>query len=323
MNIDKEIEGKIEALYEKFTKRGQDLGAYLEGLLHSEFLTYWDYVHLDTLLSLQSPKTTYPDENIFIIYHQITELYFKLCLQEFKQICRCAKTPDWSVENSIVKIKRINNYFRALVHSFGMMIDGRDRDQFLKFRMALLPASGFQSAQYRKIEIHCSGINNLAHISKRMPENDVVDENEIKKLYQSIYWKFGATNKTDGEKTLTLKMFEEKYDKELTQLLLDLRYCNLNHMLIEGYLPDTNEELKQQLKTLDILVNVDWPLVHYKSAVRYLQAKNNDIPATGGTNWQEYLPPNFQKRIFFPSLWTEEEKENWGKNWVENALRIK
>jgi tryptophan 2,3-dioxygenase len=67
-------------------------------------------------------------------------------------------------------------------------------------------------------------------------------------------------------------------------------------------------------------VNVYWPLAHYKSAVRYLAKKNDDIAATGGTNWQKYLPPKFQKRIFYPELWTEAEKEEWGKGWVENQI---
>ena len=40
-----------------------------------------------------------------------------------------------------------------------------------------------------------------------------------------------------------------------------------------------------------------------------------------GTNWQEYLPPRFQKRIFFPLLWDEDEMENWGRKWVLNALK--
>ena len=62
-------------------------------------------------------------------------------------------------------------------------------------------------------------------------------------------------------------------------------------------------------------------MVHYKSAVRYLSLDENDIPATGGTNWQKYLPPRFQKRIFFPDLWTEDEKDNWGRQWVLSALK--
>jgi tryptophan 2,3-dioxygenase len=54
-------------------------------------------------------------------------------------------------------------------------------------------------------------------------------------------------------------------------------------------------------------------LAHLKSAGHYLQRNPEDIKATGGTNWQKYLPPRFQKIIFFPELWTEQEKEEWGK----------
>ena len=74
------------------------------------------------------------------------------------------------------------------------------------------------------------------------------------------------------------------------------------------------------LKQNDINVNVNWPLAHYKSAVRYLQKPDEDIAATGGTNWQKYLPPRFQKRIFYPNLWTEKEQEEWGKSWVHDLL---
>ncbi|MHB8401958.1 MAG: tryptophan 2,3-dioxygenase family protein, partial [Bacteroidia bacterium] len=45
-----------------------------------------------------------------------------------------------------------------------------------------------------------------------------------------------------------------------------------------------------------------------------------DIAATGGTNWQKYLPPRFQKRMFFPALWTDTEKEEWGKQWVKKFV---
>jgi tryptophan 2,3-dioxygenase len=54
--------------------------------------------------------------------------------------------------------------------------------------------------------------------------------------------------------------------------------------------------------------------------VRYLQKDPEDIAATGGTNWQKYLPPRFQKRIFYPELWSEEEQTNWGKGWVEKEV---
>ena len=81
--------------------------------------------------------------------------------------------------------------------------------------------------------------------------------------------------------------------------------------------------LLTELRQLDLNVNVNWPLVHYKSAVRYLSQDKGDVRATGGTNWQKYLPPRFQKRIFFPELWSDEEQENWGRQWVLNALKGK
>ena len=141
MHITPEIEDRIKRLQEKYEAMGQDMSSYLDGLLYADFLTYWDYIHLDTLLSLQSPKTPFPDEEIFIIYHQITELYFKLVLHECKQI---VNHEALTVEFFVARLKRINNYFDALTHSFSIMVDGMEKEQFLKFRMSLLPASGFQ-----------------------------------------------------------------------------------------------------------------------------------------------------------------------------------
>jgi tryptophan 2,3-dioxygenase len=66
---------------------------------------------------------------------------------------------------------------------------------------------------------------------------------------------------------------------------------------------------------------VEWPLAHLKSAGHYLHKAPEDIRATGGTNWQKYLPPRFQKIHFFPELWTEAERNEWGKGAVLNALK--
>ena len=86
MEITKEVEKKLKLLNEKYAANGQDVLAYLDGLLYQDYVKYWDYIELDTLLSLQKPRTNFADEEIFIIYHQITELYFKLCLNELKLI---------------------------------------------------------------------------------------------------------------------------------------------------------------------------------------------------------------------------------------------
>ena len=78
--IDETVLDLITKIKAKYEKNGQDFKAYLEGLLYQEYTNYWDYIQVDTLLSLQKPKTDIPDELIFIMYHQITELYFKLSL---------------------------------------------------------------------------------------------------------------------------------------------------------------------------------------------------------------------------------------------------
>src|SRR5690606_17791369 len=82
----------------------------------------------------------------------------------------------------------------------------------------------------------------------------------------------------------------------------------------------SHEGIEEQLKALDLNVNVNWPLQHYRTSVAYLAQRPHDVSSTGGTNWQKYLPPRFQKRIFYPELWTEKEMEEWGKKWVTDVL---
>lgn len=311
-----EIQKRIELLAEKYQASGQELIDYLDGLLHADYLTYWDYVHLDTLLSLQTPKTSIPDEPIFIMYHQITELYFKLSLHELEQI---ASAEHLEADALLEKVQRINRYFGALTHSFGVMEKGMDRKQFLDFRMSLIPASGFQSAQYRMIEIHATDFVRLLHKDQR--EKWANEEEEIPAMFEHIYWKEGAIVAKTKEKTLTLRQFEKKYSDELIRLAQRVQGRTLRSIyrkLAKG--SAELDELKNALRTLDLQVNVNWPLQHYKTAVAYLAARPNDIRSTGGTNWQQYLPPRFQKRIFFPELWTEKEQGEWGKSWVEDTL---
>ena len=76
-----------EQLKAKYEALGDPLELHLKGLLHSKPLTYWDYVEVDTLLSLQKPRTDYPDELIFILYHQVTELLLRLIRHELEQLC--------------------------------------------------------------------------------------------------------------------------------------------------------------------------------------------------------------------------------------------
>jgi len=268
------------------------------------------------LLSLQKPKTNFPDEVVFIGYHQITELYFKLALQELMCL---GQEKELNKSSFLLRLNRVNRYFEALIRSFSIMVEGMDQKEFLRFRMALLPASGFQSVQYRQIELYSTDLLQLVTLSKR---GEFSKTDPAEKLYPYIYWKFGATEQLTGKKTLTLTQFEERYDQEL--LTLSKHCMTLNLWQLYKKLPAEDQKdiaVIEALKSNDLNVNVYWPLAHYKSAVRYLAKSDQDIAATGGTNWQKYLPPKFQKRIFYPELWSFEEKETWGKGWVEDQIK--
>lgn len=327
--MDAKIEQKIKLLEEKYAQMGQDLDSYLDGLLLSNYLTYWDYTQVETLLTLQNPRTDFPDELIFIMYHQITELYFKLSLHEFNQIAN--NGPNILQNGQLIgwkeklepkflteRVMRINRYFEALTKSFEIMINGMEKEQFLRYRMALLPASGFQSAQYRMIEISSTDFINLVDKEERAKFSK---DASIEDMFQFIYWNKGATELATGKKTLTLKQFEKKYSARFINLAKEYKGKNLwakYKSLSEA--DQKNQNLINALKNLDVNVNINWPLVHYKSAVRYLQADTNDVAATGGTNWQKYLPPRFQKRVFYPELWSSQELDEWGKGWVETNV---
>ena len=321
---DKKLLEKIKLLADKYSATGQDLYSYLDGLLYSDFVGYWNYIKLDTLLSLQKPKTDFPDEKIFIIYHQITELYLKLCLTEIehinkngRKVLETGEDVGWNktlkLDLFIEKLKRINRYLNKMIDSFDIMIDGMDKNEFMKFRMALLPSSGFQSVQFRMLEIRSTDLNNLANNTRKTSVNSI---------YEKLYWKKGANELSTGEKTYTLKQFERKYNERLLKLCNKMTSKNILAKYRELTKKDQkNKQLISLLREFDINVNVNWKLAHYKSAIKHLKNKNKFISATGGTNWQSYLPPKFQTIIFFPNLWSNKEKMEWGKAWVESSIR--
>lgn len=299
----------LHQLKVKYEASGQDLNSYLEGLLYTEYLSYWDYIHLDTLLTLQVPRTAFPDEEIFIIYHQITELYLKLILKELNHLTHGnADQAEW-----LKRITRVDRYMDALITSFDVMVDGMDPAEFMKFRMALLPASGFQSVQFRVLELVCTSLPQLSNDPAANWEAFSVPE-----MLQNIYWQQGATELASGRQTLTLRKFIDKYQKLLNDTATEHLERNLWFKLQQ--LGPLSDELKVMLRSFDAKFNINWRLMHYKSAVRYLQKEPEVIAATGGTNWQKYLPPRFQNRQFFAELWTEDEKQNWGKAWFEEVM---
>jgi tryptophan 2,3-dioxygenase len=299
-------EETIKAINAKYRQLGENPDSYLQGLLQARPINYWDYVEVETLLSLQKPRTDFKDEEIFIMYHQVTELFLKLMLHEIKQIVAEENLSDAFLIN---KMNRLNRYTEMLINSFDIMKDGMDYDDYNTFRSTLTPASGFQSAQFREIEIYCTRLENLINEAgkKRIGTNP-----DIPSYFEHIYWKDAGTNRTTGEKTLTLRQFEAKYQDQFMFLAQKVQGRTIEERV--ATISNPSAELLDKLKTFDRLYNVDWPMVHLSTAQHYLDKKGEQKAATGGSEWKKYLHPQFQQRKFFPALWNADEIQNWGQS---------
>jgi tryptophan 2,3-dioxygenase len=305
MNLDSKITNRLK---EKYDSIDQDLETHLEGLLYSKPITYWDYIQTDALLNLQVQRTVLPDEMVFIMYHQINELLFKMILSEIDQL---AKSDLIDATMFLSKTTRITRYFEMLTASFSIMKDGMDIEQYSNFRTTLTPASGFQSAQYRKIEFASTEITNL--IDKRYRDtfssNDSYDA-----IFEHLYWQAAGKDHKTGKKTYTLTVFEEKYKDEFIRFAKFYEHRNLWSIFKE--LPNNDRADKtiiDAMRHYDYTVNIKWVMVHYEAANHYLKIGNSTSEATGGSEWVKYMHPKYQKRIFFPDLWSKEELDSWGQ----------
>ena len=304
-----ETEKLLEQLEKKYSAIGQDLETHLEGLLYGEPMTYWDYIQTDALLNLQTQRTTLPDEMVFIMYHQINELLFKMILWEIEQVAH-HKSLTASFFSS--RLMRISRYFDMLSSSFTIMGDGMEVEQYMKFRTTLTPASGFQSAQYRKIEFASTDLINL--IDARFRET--IDRNTpYEHALEHLYWQAAGKDYKTGKKSYLLKSFEEKYKNEFITFTKEYNTINLYAKFKE--LPKEVQEdpkLRKAMRHYDYTVNVTWVMSHYNAANKYLNAGSEAVEATGGSEWTKYMHPKYQRRIFFPNLWSDQELKDWGKN---------
>ena len=293
----------LKQIDNKYEELGIPAEAMLEGLLWSKPMVYWDYIQTDALLGLQVQRTTLPDEMVFIMYHQINELLFKMILWEIDQV---AKAEELSANKFTKHLLRISRYFDMLASSFDIMGDGMDKDQYLQFRHTLTPASGFQSAQYRMIEFASTELINLIDIRFRA----TIDRNTpFEHAYEHLYWQAAGKNYTTGQKSTLLDNFENKYMGDFIDFMKDYNSINLAMKFKSLKEEDQkNLDLINAMRHYDHTVNVVWVMAHYNAAIKYIGGGD----ATGGSNWTKYMHPKYQKRIFFPFLWSNEEVENWG-----------
>ncbi len=245
------------------------------GLPESETrLTYGGYLRVGELIRLQQLKSDPPqhDEMLFIIIHQTYELWFKQILHELDGIVRRIDGDD--VLGASRLLRRCHAIERVLVEQLSVL-ETMTPVEFLSFRNHLMPASGFQSAQFRELEF-TTGLKDarvLSHYTEGSPEHARL------------------TSRLDG-RTL----------RDAWSAIMTRRGFGADAPGVAGVYHDagTHPDLFQLLEALiefDELLSL-WRYRHVQMVERVIGGK----PGTGGSSGAEYLRGTMSRRIF-PELW--------------------
>jgi tryptophan 2,3-dioxygenase len=266
-------------------------------------VTYWDYIGLDAMLARINPVSNEPDERAFIVFHQMIELCFSMILHELDQVLQTDSVPE---RLFVQKVSRANGYLKQIFSIFETMSTSLDKAQFQRFRRMLFPASGFQSMQFRLIQLYSTDIENLKISNDHITGVSTLEEADL------LYWRVAA-RKLDSNNS-TLQLFDMRYLDELLEAIEKTKNQNLWKVYKANYQTSGDGELAEALRQYDRHVNLLWATMHMKLASFYLDGDSKHYtPSTGGTNWKNYLHPAQQKIIFFPGLWSKEEIAEWGQ----------
>jgi len=255
-----------------------------------ESLSYGQYLRLDLLLAAQRPLTGEHNEMLFIIVHQVSELWMRLLRHELAAVMDCVRRDE--LDASFKMFSRIDHVQGQLLAVWDVLSTMTPFD-YAAFRNALGRSSGFQSQQYRLIEFL---LGNKHADMIRVHERDLPAHEELERalrapsLYDEVLRLLSRRGR-DIPQELLARDFSQPYEasKQVTAAWLSV------------YL---NAEKDWDLYELgEHLVDVDhrfqlWRYQHMKTVERIIGYK----PGTGGTAGVAYLAKALRLR-FFPELW--------------------
>jgi tryptophan 2,3-dioxygenase len=251
-------------------------------------VTYGSYLKIDELLSLQQPRSDGEhDEMLFIIIHQVYELWFKELLHEFDRVARLLTSDE--PHRAQHTLKRILTILKVMVAQLDIL-ETMTPLEFLSFRARLEAASGFQSDQFRQIEF-LLGVKSQAAVT-RFPEGGRARDELMKRYDAPTLWD-----------AFLHYLSREGYPVSAGQLSRSVTSpvepsADVQQILIDIYRGDAkNAELCERLVDLDEGLQ-EWRYRHVKMVERTIGAKRG----TGGSSGAAYLSSTIGKPIF-PDLW--------------------
>jgi tryptophan 2,3-dioxygenase len=252
---------------------------------------YVDYAGIDTLLSLQNPRTKEPAESAFIIGTQVMELVFALIQQRWEQARDALEVDD--VPGAVAWLRSACNAQDVLNSTWGLFSD-MTPTQFNRFRDSFGEASGFQSYSYRKLEFllgHKSAAMIRPHKAMSGVVSDLTDLIERPSLYDAalrlLHRRGLPVPDTSVERDWT-EDYEPSAEVERawTEVYADDRPGNDLYLLAEA-LVDVAERVTR------------WRQLHLVAVKRTMGGK----PGSGGSNGLNWLTRNAEKDVF-PELWS-------------------
>ncbi|MEX2281884.1 MAG: tryptophan 2,3-dioxygenase family protein [Gemmatimonadota bacterium] len=245
-------------------------------------LTYGSYLKVHDLIALQSTMSdpAQHDELLFIVIHQVYELWFKQLLHEVDEvITRLDADQPLGAQRLL---KRCNEIERVLIQQLSVLETMTPND-FLTFRDHLMPASGFQSSQFRSLEF-VSGAKEARHL-EQYPEGEERDELERRLEAPSLNDSFYALLRRRG---FLLPPGDEGHEQRVRELVRIYQEPDQHYDL---YL------LAEALVEYDEFFSL-WRLHHVLMVERMIGSK----PGTGGSEGVAYLRKTTNAK-FFPELW--------------------
>jgi tryptophan 2,3-dioxygenase len=251
--------------------------------------SYGEYLELDELLALQRPLSAGPehDELLFIVIHQVYELWFKELLHEFDRVRRLLE--DDEPHRAQHTLKRILTILKVMVAQLDIL-ETMTPLEFFSFRQRLEAASGFQSDQFRQVEF-LLGVKS-EHAIARFPERSRARQALERRYQEPTLWD-----------AFLRYLAREQYTVPATLLARDVvapvePSAEVQRILVDIYRKDTkNAELCERLVDLDEGVQ-EWRYRHAKMVERTIGTK----PGTGGSAGAAYLRETVGRPIF-PDLW--------------------
>ena len=261
--------------------------------VHTDFsdrMTYGEYLNLDKLLAAQNRLSTHHDEMLFIIIHQVSELWMKLILHELQAATRSIRNGE--MQAAFKMLARVSTTQKQIIQAWDVL-STLTPSEYMEFRDQLGQASGFQSYQYRMIEFALG--YKTGHVLK-IYEKDPELHKQLEAAYKSPSIYDAAIEKLANAgfpitENLMDRDYTELYEKDQSveeawaEVYKDVdKYWDL-YQLGEK-LVDIEDSLQQ------------WRFRHMKTVERIIGHKKG----TGGSSGVGYLKKVLDHR-FFPELW--------------------